>query len=521
MCFGVLFLLWVYINGGILPFFLRQKIPMLKIGTEANILNYFSDTENDGANIKWAHAVNDMGKLERALDSHEIHMIEADVMLRGQGTEKQTLIPVMAQHPATDSSLTFDEWLDTVIKSSRKGIKIDFQSNDAIEITLQKMKDKKDKIQVPVWFHADVLKGPLGKEPRVDPTRFVRIIKRLFPECTISLGWTTGTHTDLSLAGYTWNMVLDMYYLIDKLELEQDIVYTIRASFITNSVVQVKWLVDNTRSSILVWQSPEDKNIASHADLMYICYRFPPHKAYFDLHNEKLEQFLLDNHLNSGQHIGELVRMRDTLMFRPDAWVKMGFFIEAHSILPSSEAIILTSRAVYMVTKAKQKPSRTIHLSGRVQFLNRKNLKAEEGRTGLSIYLRSTSYIDYENIKGIHCFIGIDGELVVSSNHLTTEFRETAAITPGSADCFRFSVRDSGDEIIFKVGVMHDCSTLASAKPDDRPWAKLNVKISPNIGGGLDEEHPFIVKLDDSKRTAILDELTIKHDTHQDNKIHL
>lgn len=73
-------------------------------------------------------------------------MIEADVMLRGQGTEQQTLIPVMAQSPASDSTLTFDDWLDKVIKSSRKGIKIDFQSNDAIEITLQKMKDRKSEV---------------------------------------------------------------------------------------------------------------------------------------------------------------------------------------------------------------------------------------------------------------------------------------------------------------------------------------------------------------------------------------
>ena len=55
--------------SGILPFFLRQKIPMLKIGTEANILSFFTNTEDDGVNIKWAHAVNTMAKLERALDS--------------------------------------------------------------------------------------------------------------------------------------------------------------------------------------------------------------------------------------------------------------------------------------------------------------------------------------------------------------------------------------------------------------------------------------------------------------------
>ena len=326
----------------------------------------------------------------------------------------------------------------------------------------------------------------------------------------MSLGWTTGTHTDLSQAGYTWDMVLDMYYLIDKLELEPMIVYTVRASFIQNSVPQLKWLTDNTRGTILVWQSEQDKHIASHTDLMYISYKFPPHNSFFDLHDEKLEEFLIENHLNSGPKIDQLVKLREAQLFRPEAWVKMGFYIEAHSILPSSEAIVLTSRAVYMVTKAKYKPSESLKLEGRVQFLNRKSLKAEEDRTGLSIYLRSTSYIDYEAIKGIHCFIGIDGHIIVSSSHLNTEFKEDTSITPGSANCFRFRVIDTGKEIIFTVGVMHDCSTLNSAKPDDRTPAELRVPVSSSLGG-LDDEHPFIVKLDDSKRTAIIDELTIKY----------
>ena len=305
-------------------------------------------------------------------------------------------------------------------------------------------------------------------------------------------------------------MVLDMYYLIDKLELEPLIVYTVRASFIQNSVPQLKWLTDNTRASILVWQSPEDRHIASHADLMYICYRFPPHNAFFDLHDPKLEEYLVENRMNSGPKVDQLVKLRDTELFRPEAWVKMGFYIEAHSILPSTEAIVLTSRAVYMVTKAKYRPSNTLKLAGRVQFLNRKSLKAEEGRTGLSIFLRSTSYIDYENIKGIHCFIGIDGNIVVSSSHLNTEFKEDTSITPSSANCFRFRVIDTGKEIIFTVGVMHDCTTLNSAKPDDRTPAVLRVPVASSIGG-LDDEHPFIVKLEDSKRTAVIDELTIKY----------
>ena len=73
-------------------------------------------------------------------------MIEADVMLRGQGTTSQELVPVMAEFPATDSDVTFDIWLEAVIKASRKGFKLDFQAIDALEVTLQKMKAKKDQV---------------------------------------------------------------------------------------------------------------------------------------------------------------------------------------------------------------------------------------------------------------------------------------------------------------------------------------------------------------------------------------
>ena len=335
----------------------------------------------------------------------------------------------------------------------------------------------------------------------------------MFPESTISLGWTSGHHTDLSQSGYTWDMVLDMYHLVHKMELEPPIVYSVRGSMIPNSIPQLKWLTDNTRGNILIWQDPADNEAEMHENLMYVCYRFPPSSAFFDLKSKQLLAFLKDNRYDSGKKVSPSVLVRDTLMFKPDAWVKMGFYMEAHSILPSTEAVVLTSRAVYMVTKGRYKPSPNMKLSGRVQFLNRKNLQAEDGRTGLSIFVRSTNYMNFDKIKGIKCFVGIDGELIVESSHLTgDDFRETQRTTPGSANCFRFSIVDTGKEIIFSVIVQHDCFTIDSAKPNDRPPAVMKVKISESIGG-LDAEHPFIVKLDDSKRTAVIDELTVKY-TH-------
>lgn len=512
ICFGIALFLWIYFNGGLLPKFMRSNLGILQLGNDADIIAFFPDTEDDGANIKWARSVNTMDQLERALYSKDIHMVEGDVMLRGQGTKLQELTPVMAQFPDTDGELTFDKWLDEVIKANTKGIKLHFQAMDAIELTLQKLKARKDELKVPVWLHANVLRGPWGDEPKIDGTRFIKVVRKMFKECTLSLGWTTGHHTDLSQTSYSWDMVLDMYYIIFNLEVEPPIVFSARASFLQNSVPQLKWLIDNTRSSLLVWQDQQDIEDSYHENLMYVSYKFPPRKAFFDLTNEKLEYYLKENRHRSSQKLDSRVEMRDTLIFRPEAWVKMGFHMEAHSILPSTEAVVLQSRAVYMVTKAKYKPSDNIKLQGRVQFLNRKGLSAEDGRTGLSIFVRSNNYVDFENIKGIKCFIGVDGEIVVESSNLGKSFKESQRMTPGSANCFRFSVVDAGRDVFFTVTVLHDCSTLESVKPSERVAAEMRVAIPAEVGG-LEVEHPFIVKLEDSKRTAVIDELTVKYKT--------
>ena len=67
-------------------------------------------------------------------------MIEADIILRGQGTQQQTLIPIMAHPPETDSDLSFADFLEMALQSN-KGIKLDFKKMEAVEITMQKLKE--------------------------------------------------------------------------------------------------------------------------------------------------------------------------------------------------------------------------------------------------------------------------------------------------------------------------------------------------------------------------------------------
>lgn len=82
----------------------------------------------------------------------DVHMIEGDVILQGQGTESQKMIPVMAEPPQTESDLLLVDWLDKIKYKTNKGIKLDFSSMDAVEISLQRLKEAH--FQVPRGFYA-------------------------------------------------------------------------------------------------------------------------------------------------------------------------------------------------------------------------------------------------------------------------------------------------------------------------------------------------------------------------------
>jgi len=48
-------------------------------------------------------------------------MIEGDIQLLGQDTSNQTDIPIMAHTVGDNNNLTFEQWLDEIIKVSAGG----------------------------------------------------------------------------------------------------------------------------------------------------------------------------------------------------------------------------------------------------------------------------------------------------------------------------------------------------------------------------------------------------------------
>lgn len=73
----------------------------------------------------------------------KIMMLEGEVILKGQGTNRQELQPVMLD--LGGSELTFDDWLSIAL-SSDKGIKVDFKTIEPVELCLQKLERRKDMV---------------------------------------------------------------------------------------------------------------------------------------------------------------------------------------------------------------------------------------------------------------------------------------------------------------------------------------------------------------------------------------
>ena len=76
-----------------------------------------------------------------------MHLVEGDIMLRGQGTNQQVMLPVMARYPDTDGPLTFQNWLE-IAKKSKKALKLDFQSIDAVDLSLQVLAGHGDSVSL-------------------------------------------------------------------------------------------------------------------------------------------------------------------------------------------------------------------------------------------------------------------------------------------------------------------------------------------------------------------------------------
>ncbi|XP_014816022.1 PREDICTED: protein FAM151B isoform X2 [Calidris pugnax] len=194
----------------------------------------------------------------------DVHMIEADVLLRGGLGGNGD--PIMAHPPETDSDITLQEWLQEIV-STNKGIKLDFKSLEAVRPSLELLDEVKQHLRRPVWINADILLGPNGKSAVVDAEGFLNTVTSFFPDVTLSLGWTTGWHPGKHNEGYDLVMVKEMAQICSALS--QPVTFPVRAALVRQSISELCWLMQQSdRYSLTVWTGKED--VYAVEDLVYI-----------------------------------------------------------------------------------------------------------------------------------------------------------------------------------------------------------------------------------------------------------
>ncbi|KAK3593251.1 hypothetical protein CHS0354_012339 [Potamilus streckersoni] len=256
-----------------------QKLRKLAV-TAGRAIDFFD--LQDASKIIWSHATNTKEKLRDALQGHTM-MIEADILLQAQGTMNQTNVPVMSHPPSVYSDLTFEEWIDTILPIKNKGVKLDFKSLEAVEPTLSILNRRRLLVNCPVWINADILQGPNGPPVIMKADVFLQYCLKLFPEATLSLGWTTGAKKENETPVYTREQMTEIHQICKNLN--QPVTFPVRAAFVRDSWEHLDWLLQQSRGyTLTVWTSGLDT--VKKADMDFIYRQTENHRIYFDLPNE-------------------------------------------------------------------------------------------------------------------------------------------------------------------------------------------------------------------------------------------
>uniref|UniRef100_A0A8C9DD11 Protein FAM151A n=1 Tax=Prolemur simus TaxID=1328070 RepID=A0A8C9DD11_PROSS len=261
---------------------------------DADMLDYLLSlgqiSHRDGLQVTWYHAANSQEEMWAALNS-KVMVLEADVTVEGLNTDNETGVPIMAHPPAIYSNNTLQQWLDTVLSSSQKGIKLDFKSLKAVGPSLDLLRQLTEagRVRRPVWINADILRGPnMPISIEVNATQFLALVQEKYPEATLSPGWTTLYVPLFPNRTYTRDMVEKMQELVGTLP--QRVTFPVRAVMARAAWPHFSWLLGQSeRYSLTLWQGAPDP--MSVDDLLYVRDNSAAHQVYYDLFEPVLSQF--------------------------------------------------------------------------------------------------------------------------------------------------------------------------------------------------------------------------------------
>lgn len=230
---------------------------------------FFPSINGNLTKIVWAHAVNSQADLERVLASDDIMMLEADVVVGKLNVTTNATnpdIPIMAHPPATVSDLSLEDFLRSVVeKNTTKGIKLDFKSIEAFEMSKPILNKTHNELIFPVFLNADILPGPVNATTTpVSPKSFIAGAMEILPNSVLSVGWTTryGEKENITEGRYTEEQVQRMIDSVTEQHVKQPVTYPVRAGLAANDISAIKKLMENSTAlkdaTLTIWSSEGD-----------------------------------------------------------------------------------------------------------------------------------------------------------------------------------------------------------------------------------------------------------------------
>jgi hypothetical protein len=187
--------------------------------------------------IKWAHAVNSIALLEKAISDKSIDFIEVDISLSANNEP-------IAAHYSNKSDLSFSQLLQ-ILDGVDKGLKLDFKVKEAIILCLEKLHISSP--PQPVILNADILNVQNAPTADIEPLWFINACQEYFPSSLLSLGWRTNTDSE-----YTDTDINAMLKLCKNL---RNVTFPIRATLLPTSWAAVKKLIDDEGRTLTIWNS--------------------------------------------------------------------------------------------------------------------------------------------------------------------------------------------------------------------------------------------------------------------------
>uniref|UniRef100_A0A8L8JPN7 Protein kinase domain-containing protein n=1 Tax=Heligmosomoides polygyrus TaxID=6339 RepID=A0A8L8JPN7_HELPZ len=424
--------------------------------TRMSVVDFWkNETLGDGFNIRVAHGVNSWPDLVDQLHEPFLNksmLIEGDVFLQTGRRPRHRAIPVMRADARTADRITFKEWLREVA-NLRKAIKINFRSTEVIRPVLQYLYASQadplaPALQYPVILHANVFRSPRSVENIVDPSSFVERARRLFPDATLSLGWTKQANFSMLNPKYkriTWRQLFQILEYIARLD--QPVMLSVRLSVASNSKDQLLWLLGMDKAvSLLIWSDDDDTDIdwSSVSEIRRVATK---NRVLYDLkprHREIIQRIPLQPivfSLSKWRAV-EFATSQDILSTVVRS--KMGAVFLGHP------AALLLSQTPPPLFPSSQR------VEGKVHFLTKasKHEINVDDRTGLVIYLLDkVQEIESPEIQNaLKVFIGHDGRVAIENKELIQPYYETKSVAQlPKSECYGFVVTDKGWRVLADV----------------------------------------------------------------------